>query len=129
VLPRDSLLTIYKAFVRPHLNYRDTIYDYPGNVSFSQRLESIQYNACLANTGCFRGTSREKLYSELGIERLVFFYKAFNSIVPQYLREILPPQNVALVILRSRTPPPPIYPLDARTERYQNSFFPYCISQ
>ena len=134
-LPRDSLLNIYKAFVRPHLDYGDIIYDYPANVSFSQKLESIQYNACLAITGCFRGTSREKLYSELGIEslvdrrfirRLVFFYKVFNGFAPQYLTEFLPPQNVALVNLRSR---PPIYPLDARTERYRNSFFPYCISQ
>lgn len=37
-LPRDSLLTIYKAFVRPHLDYGDIIYDHPGNASFSQNL-------------------------------------------------------------------------------------------
>lgn len=69
-LPRMSLLIIYKAFVRPHLDYGDIIYDNPGNDSFTQKLESIQYNACLAITGCFRGTSREKLYSELGLESL-----------------------------------------------------------
>ena len=27
VLPRSTLLTIYKSFVRPHLNYVDVIYD------------------------------------------------------------------------------------------------------
>ena len=27
VLPRHSLLTIYKAFIRPHLDYCDVIYD------------------------------------------------------------------------------------------------------
>ena len=52
-LPRNSFLTIYKAFIRPHLDYRDVVYDYPGNVSFVQKLESVQYNASLAITGCF----------------------------------------------------------------------------
>ena len=67
-LPRNSLLTIYKALIRPHLDYGDVVYDYPGNASFMQKLESVQYNASLAITGCFRGTSRDKLYSELGLE-------------------------------------------------------------
>ena len=56
-IPRHSLLTIYKAFIRPHLDYGDVVYDYPGNASFTQKLESAQYNASLAITGCFRGTS------------------------------------------------------------------------
>ena len=83
-LPRDSLVTIYKAHVRPHLDYGDIIYDCPGNANFTEKIEKIQYDACLAITGCFRGTSREKLYLELGLEsltdrrfcrRLTFFTK------------------------------------------------------
>ena len=31
VLPRSSLSTIYKSFVRPHLDYSDVIYDQPNN--------------------------------------------------------------------------------------------------
>ena len=64
-LPRNSLLTIYKALIRPHLDYGDVVYDYPGNASFMQKLESVQYNAPLAITGCFYSTSSEKLYCEL----------------------------------------------------------------
>ena len=30
-VPRDSLLTLYKSYIRPHLDYGDIIYDYPGN--------------------------------------------------------------------------------------------------
>ena len=30
-----------------------------------QKLESVQYNAALAIIGTMRGTSREKIYSEL----------------------------------------------------------------
>ena len=33
-------------------------------------MEPIQYNATLAITGAITGTSREKLYQELGLESL-----------------------------------------------------------
>ena len=36
-----------------------------------QKLESVQYNASLAITGCFRGTFRDKFFSELGLENFV----------------------------------------------------------
>ena len=70
VLPRSALLTIYKSFIRPHLDYDDTIYDQAYNASFHQKLELLQYKACLAITGAIRGTSREKLYEKLGLEPL-----------------------------------------------------------
>ena len=62
ILPRTSLITIFKSFIRPHLDYRDIIYDRVYNTSFHQNIEPIQYNATLAITGAVRGTSREKLY-------------------------------------------------------------------
>ena len=49
-LPRNSLLTIYKAFLIPHLDYGDVVYEYPENASFMQKLVSAQYNASLAIT-------------------------------------------------------------------------------
>ena len=69
ILPRDALLTIYKSFVRLHLDYGDIMYDQPQNESCN-KLESIQYNAALAITGAIRGTSKVKLYKELGLEFL-----------------------------------------------------------
>ena len=66
ILPRGSLLTIFKSFVRPHLDYGDVIYDQSFNNTFHQKMESIQYNAALAITGAIRGSSREKLYQEQG---------------------------------------------------------------
>ena len=44
-LPRLPLLSIYKSFIRPHLDYGDIIYAQAYNVSFHQKLESIQYNS------------------------------------------------------------------------------------
>ena len=31
VLPNNALLTIYKPFVRPHLDYEDILYHQPNN--------------------------------------------------------------------------------------------------
>ena len=58
ILPREPLLTIYKSFVRPHLDYGDVIYDQHYNNSFHQKLESIQYNANLVITGQRKTLSR-----------------------------------------------------------------------
>ena len=72
VLPRQSLLTIYKSFIRPHLDYGDIIYDQPNNESFCNLIEKVQYNAALAITGAIKGTSQLKIYNELGTESLKF---------------------------------------------------------
>ena len=41
-LPRNSLLTIYKSFIRPHLDYGDILYDNPNNENFQSKLEKVQ---------------------------------------------------------------------------------------
>ena len=41
ILPRHSLITIYKTFIRSHLDYSDIIYDRAFNESFHQCFESI----------------------------------------------------------------------------------------
>ena len=41
VLPRKSLITIYKSFVGRHIDYCDFIYDQPNNESFCQQIESV----------------------------------------------------------------------------------------
>ena len=56
--------------MRPYLDYGDIIYNQAYNVSFHEKLESVQYNSALAITGAIRGTSTEKLYNELGLETL-----------------------------------------------------------
>ena len=69
-LPKSSLLTIDKTFIRPHLDYVDIIYDQEYHAAFQLKLESIQYNATLTITGAIRGTSKEKRFGELGFESL-----------------------------------------------------------
>ena len=67
LLLRPALLTIYRSFVRPHLDYSDVTYDQPGNDSSSNKIETVQYNASLATRAAIRGVSKENLYQELGL--------------------------------------------------------------
>ena len=53
-LPRRPLITINKSFINPHVDYGNIIYDKAYNVSFYQKLESIQYNPAVAITGAVR---------------------------------------------------------------------------
>ena len=132
ILPRHSLISIYKSFVRPHLDYGDVIYDQPNNHSFSEKIESIQFNSALAITGAIRGSSREKLYNELGFEslkdrrwmrRLCYFYKIFYLQSPTYLANNLPSMTI------SQRYPNSFSNIRCRTTTFQNSFFPYSVSQ
>ena len=84
---RNVLDQMYKLYVRPHLDYGDIIYhkhDPDLKLDFTKKLESTQYSAALAMSGAWRGTSRQKLYDELGWEslyhrrwyhRMTHFYK------------------------------------------------------
>ena len=70
------------------------------NYEFTNKIESVRCNnAALAITGCVRGTSREKLFLELGLtslydrrrlHRLTLLYMILNDLTPQYLRRFIP---------------------------------------
>ena len=75
------------------------------------------------------GTSRDKLYSELGLESLddrqfyrglIAFDKIVNNKAPQYSIDYLPTQDLASTNLSKR---PAIYPLDAGTNVITILFF------
>ena len=124
----------YKLYVRPHLDYGDVIY-HNQRAESMELLEYVQYKAALIVSGCWQGTSREKLYRELGWEnlsdrrwfhRLVYFYKIVNNLTPDYLRNHLPTPRVLSYSFRN----PRVFDNpNRRTDRYSNSFFPYCIAE
>ena len=106
-MPIKSRDQIFKMLVRPHLDYCDMIYHIP--VKSRERsdfdssrtlnyqmnsLESTQYQAALAVSGAWEGTSRTKIYDELGWEsldhrgifrRLTQFYKIMIGQTAEYL--------------------------------------------
>ena len=53
-LSRKTLLTIFKSFVRPNVDYDNMIYDKPFNESFKTKIEMIQYWEALVITGSIR---------------------------------------------------------------------------
>ena len=131
-LPRKSLLTIYKPFIRPQLDYCDVIYDQPSSESFCTKIEHIQYNAALAITDTIKGASQTKLYKELGLESLKFrrcfrrpctFFKIKTSGKPEYLFNLIPTDQHSYNT-QSLDQTETYY---CRADVFKSSFFPYAI--
>ena len=128
---RNVLAMSYKMYVRPHLDYGDVIF-HNQRADLMKLIERVQYKAALIVSGCWKGTSQEKLYEELGweslsdrrwIRRLSTFYKITNGLTPSYLSDHIPKRNEISISLRNRDVIAPL----TRTERYENSFFPYTM--
>ena len=131
-LSRKSLITIYKAILRPLIDYGDIIYDQPHNESFCEKIKSVQNKAALAITGAIQGTSREKIYQELGLEslksrrwykRLTCMFKIMRNEAPNYLINLIPKCEHTI---KTRNSHKPSY--HCRTECFKNSFFPSALS-
>ena len=146
-LPIKTLNVMYKSLVRPHLDYCDIILHIPTAEdvdnppppfedgllnALMKKIESVQYQAALAITGTWKGTSRVKIYKELGFEslskrralhRVIQIFKILNNLTPSYLRDKMPPPRLRALrndnpnVLRERI---------TRTERHEYSFFPQC---
>jgi hypothetical protein len=114
---RRILDLTFKMHVRPHLEYGDIIFHNCAK-DLMDMIESVQYQAGLIVTGCWRGTSRDRLYKELGWEsmaerrnfrRLALYHKIKAGFAPEYLTPYM------------LTRPP------TGTNRYKCTFFPYCF--
>ena len=102
ILPTQGLITIYNPFFAPYLYQGQILSNKAFIASFHQKIESVQYNACLATTGAVTGSSRDKIYQELGLEplnhqrwyqKLCYFYKIFNEKSPDYLFQLIYPKR------------------------------------
>ena len=141
-LPFKTLNQMYKALVRSHLDYCDVIYHMPPIIhqpplglslhDLMEKVEKIQYQAALAVTGAWQGSSRVKLYDELGWEslsdrrmckRVLQIHKIVNKKTPSYLRDKMPPNRRIIINL-----PNVFQDIMCRTDRYLKSFFPDAIS-
>ena len=141
ILPKPPLITIYKSFIKSHLDYGDIIYDQAYNVSFHQKLESILYSPALSIAGAIRGTSREKLYHELWFSwlyhelrfeslvsrrwyrKLCCFYKVFKTQSPRYLLDVIPTAKRAYITRNSDKLPH----FKVKHNYFKNSFFPSTV--
>ena len=128
VLPRSALSRIDKSFARPHLECCDVIYDKAYNGAFKSKSESIQYNAALAITGAIKGSSREKLYQELGLEflsmrswyrKLNLLFKIIKTESPPYLFNLVRNNNGRQITRNLNNLPI----LRVNHEYFKNTFF------
>ena len=106
------IYSMYLPLVRPHLDYCDIIYHIPPSVHhpplgtslnyLMEKMEKNQYQAALAVTGAWQGSSRVKLYEELGWEslserrmckRVLQIHKIVDRRTPSYLRDKMPPNR------------------------------------
>ena len=80
-------------------------------------IEQVRYKAALIVSGCWQGTSRERLYEELGWEslsgrrwsrRMTIFYKIIYGMAPSYLSDHIPQHHTPFpcaVVLPGRLSP------------------------
>ena len=96
---RKSLEKMYFAYVRPLLEYSDTVWD---NCSLASKklLDAVHIEAARIVSGGTKLCSVDKLFQELGWEplqirrnkhKLVTFYKILHGLTPTYLLDIIPP--------------------------------------
>ena len=97
-------------------------------MSSHQKLESIQYNACLAITEARRDISKGKLNQELGLEsfqlrrwyrKLGMIYKIFKSKSPLYLFKLIPGKTFSCVTRNADN----VRYFNINHNFYKNSFF------
>ena len=134
---------MYKTLVRSHLDYCDIIYHIPSHLdqatqcvtlnSLMEKVEKIQYQAALAISGAWRGSSRSKLYEELGWEtlsdcrmcrRVLQIHKIISNNTPPFLKDKLPPNRKPLY---SNVSDNTFRQLRCRSFRYRDSFFPNAV--
>ena len=94
---RQALVTTYKVFTRPHIDYGDNVYDKPHNELGTESLK-------------FRRWFRE----------LACFYKIQSTGLPKYLLQLIPTNDPSYT-LRKPLNIPYYY---CRTDIFKNSFFP-----
>ena len=132
-LSRKTLLTIYKFFLRLNLDYADIIYDKPFNESFKTKIEMIQYRAALVTTGAIKGTLRDRLDQEIGLEspadrrssrKIFFLHKIMNGLLPSYLQSYLSHYNYGEYQTRSACQNK-MKTLSGRTKAFNSSFYLY----
>ena len=135
---------MYKTLVRSHLDYCDLIYHIPSIIHqppfgmtlnyLMEKVEKTQYQAALAITGAWQGSSRSKIYDELGWEtlsdrrncrRVLQIHKLINNNTISYLKDKLTANCKEMFSGIIRTT---FYAIICKSNRYKNSFFPDTVA-
>jgi hypothetical protein len=133
ILDRASLETLYKSFIRPILEYADIVWDAPDAHRHGlDILERVQTEAARIVTGATARCSTDKLYKEVGWEKLslrrrlhrtTMMYKIMTGLAPETLLDKIPNRVEARTRYRLRNRGDLEVPF-TRLVTYTQSFFP-----
>ena len=99
-----------------------------------EKVGRVQYQAALAITGAWQGSSRSKIYEEFGWEtlsnrrkcrRVLQIHKIIYKNTLSYLKDKLPPNGREMFSGNIRTS---FRTIICKSNRYMNSFFPHGIA-
>ena len=102
-LPRQSLITLYKSFTRPHLDDANIIYDHLNNLNVSKKIETCQYNAknpgfswllILSQNTSFLKILLNFVNSFRRYEEIICQQKLFSSFFLDYILDFLGAQEI-----------------------------------
>ena len=100
-VPRSTKLSIYLSFIRPILEYGSVLFD-NCTAAMANMIENVQRQAALTITGAYTNTTHIQLLKELGlsllsqrriVSKLLMIFKIRNFLTPEYLRNLLPPDE------------------------------------
>ena len=131
-LDRKTLETIYTSFIRPTLEYADSVWAGTYDIDLNL-LNNIQVKAMRIVTGAPARSNIYNLYEETGWESLekrrtnhilTIYYKIHKGMAPPYLLALLPTTVNTKTTYPLRTANNMNVPF-ARLECYKRSFFPF----
>ena len=134
-LDRHSLEIMYRSFVAPVMEYAIQVWGgtYDSDIN---KLEQIHVDGMRLVTGATARSNIANLYKETAWQSfrerrdnqmLVMLYKVKNRHVPDYLIELLPPENHEQVQYNLRNNHNIALPY-SRLESFRRSFIPYAIN-
>ena len=136
ILDRKSLEIIYLSFIRPVLEYGDTIWENCTEYE-KKELDKIQNEAARIVTGATVLVSLQSIYQEVGWEslqdrrlkhKLNLFFKMQHDLTPLYLSSLVPPSISETTRYNLRNADD-YTTLNCRTQLYYTSFVPSVIRE
>ena len=133
-LNRKSIEKLYISYIRPILEYGDTVWD--GCSEYEKKeLEKVQQSALRVILGAKKGTSHDLLYAETNLEKLdtrrtrhklIQFFKIHHGLAPSTLTDLVPCLTKDKTQYKLRKPIN-IGTYQSHTESLHKSFFPSTI--